>query len=134
MLEPSDYLAIHQLVELYGHVLDEREFSRVRELFTDDVVYDLSDFGGGVLHGVDEVLEQWRRPGTHPLAHHATNVVITEEADGTVHVVSKGIGVGPGGRVGSVTYRDKAMRTPDGWRLSHRTAALRRPETIPQES
>lgn len=134
MLEPGDYIAIHQLVDLYGHVLDEREFSRARELFTEDVVYDLDDFGAGVLHGVAAVVEQWRKPGTHPLAHHAANVVITEDADGTVHVVSKGIGVGPRGRVGSVTYRDKAVRTPDGWRLSHRAAAMRRPETIPPES
>jgi hypothetical protein len=64
----------------------------------------------------------------HPLAHHATNVVVTEDADGTVRVLSKGAGVGAGGRVGSVTYRDIAVRTPDGWRIAERVVVLRRPE------
>ena len=34
----------------------------------------------------------------------------------------------PKGRVGSATYRDVAVRTPDGWRLARRTAILRRSE------
>jgi hypothetical protein len=63
----------------------------------------------------------------HPLAHHATNIVVTEDPDGTVRVLSKGIGVGNRGRVGSVTYHDVVVRTADGWRLAHRRAELRRP-------
>jgi hypothetical protein len=65
----------------------------------------------------------------HPLAHHATNIVVSEDAAGTVRVRSKGIGVGDGGRVGSVVYHDLAVRTPGGWRLSHRRVELRRPRS-----
>jgi hypothetical protein len=65
----------------------------------------------------------------HPLAHHATNIVVTQEHDGTVRVVSKGIGVGHSGRVGSAVYRDVVVRTPNGWRLSHRIVELRRPSS-----
>jgi hypothetical protein len=43
-----------------------------------------------------------------------------------VRVLSKGLGVGPNGRVGSVVYRDVVERTPQGWRFVSRTAQLRR--------
>jgi hypothetical protein len=64
----------------------------------------------------------------HPLAHHTTNVVITEQPDGTATIVSKGIGVGRKGRVGSVTYNDIAVHTDQGWRLAKRVVTLRRSE------
>jgi len=127
MPDPSDSLAIHQLLSLYGHVIDEREWQRVDELFTATALYDMSAFGLGVVRGASAIRELWSRPGaTHPLAHHATNIVITEDPDGTVRVLSKGIGLGANGRVGSVVYRDIVERTPAGWRFTSRTAQLRR--------
>jgi len=129
MLDVADRLAIHELIGLYGIVIDERDWSRVGELFTDDVVYDMSELGLGTLHGVDAVLHLWRsREDLHPLAHHATNIVVTAGADrDTARVISKGIGVGRKGRVGSVTYRDLVRRTPQGWRIASRHARLRQP-------
>jgi len=47
-----------------------------------------------------------------------------------VRVRSKGIGVGPRGRVGSVTYDDIVVRTDAGWRMSYRRAVLRRAEDL----
>jgi SnoaL-like domain len=125
--EVSDILAIHQLLALYGHIIDEREWQRVGELFTATAVYDMTDFGLGAVRGAAAIHEMWSRPDAmHPLAHHATNIVISEDPDGTVHVVSKGIGVGTNGRVGSVVYRDVVERTPQGWRFASRKAQLRR--------
>ena len=46
-----------------------------------------------------------------------------------MQVLSKGVGVG--GRVGSVTYRDVAVHTGDGWRIARRTVLLRRPDVTP---
>ena len=127
MSEVSDILAIHQLLALYGHIIDEREWQRVGELFTATAVYDMTDFGLGAVRGAAAIREMWSRPDAmHPLAHHATNIVISEDPDGTVHVVSKGIGVGANGRVGSVVYRDVVERTPQGWRFASRKAQLRR--------
>ncbi len=131
MLDVGDRLAIHELLALYGHLVDERRWDELDRVFTDDVVYDASDFAMPVTHTLAELVAEWASDAgmaRHPLAHHATNVVVTEDADGTVRVLSKGIGVGPGGRVGSVTYRDVAVRTPGGWRLASRTVTLRRPE------
>jgi hypothetical protein len=133
VLEPADQLAIRRLVDLYGFLIDNRVFSRIGEVFTEDVVYDLTDFGLGVQHGIPEVVAGWRE-ARHPLAHHAVNVLIDVSADGTTSVTTMALGVGANGRVGSVTYHDVAVRTGDGWRLASRRAVLRRPEAIPPES
>lgn len=125
--EIADRLAINELIELYGHVIDEAEWHRLGELFTEDLVFDTSSFaGGGVVEGLAVLHAQWSAPGMrHPLAHHATNIVITALAGDRAEIVSKGIGVGRAGRVGSVTYRDMLRREPDGWRIAHRIARLR---------
>lgn len=133
MLDALDQLAIRRLVDLYGYLVDSRKFSRIHEVFTEDVVYDVSDFGHGVQHGIAEVVVGWRT-AQHPLSHHVINVLIDEVEDGAASVIATGIGVGERGRVGSVTYYDTAIRTAIGWRLSHRRAVLRRADSIPGES
>ena len=60
-------------------------------------------------------------------ARNASSIVMTEDPDGVVRVLSKGIGVGRRGRVGSAVYRDVVVRTSAGWRLAARRAELRRP-------
>jgi hypothetical protein len=127
MPEVADILAIHELLALYGHIIDEREWQRVGELFTADALYDMSDFGLGVMRGAAAIRAVWSRPDAiHPLAHHATSIVVTEDPDGRVRVLSKGLGVGSNGRVGSVVYRDIVVRTADGWRFAERKAQVRR--------
>jgi hypothetical protein len=127
MLDVADTLAIHELLALYGHIIDEREWQRVDELFTPTTVYDMSEFGLGKVVGAAAIRTLWSSPdAAHPLAHHATNIVITAGSDGAVHVLSKGLGVGPNGRVGSVVYRDVVARTASGWRFAARTGELRR--------
>jgi hypothetical protein len=128
-LDVGDRLAIHELLGLYGHLIDERRWDELHRVFTDDVVYDATDFGMPVTRSLDELVAEWTSEAgmaRHPLAHHATNVVV-EAADDEVRVRSKGLGVGAGGRVGSVTYDDVVVRTEAGWRLASRTARLRRP-------
>lgn len=131
MLDTGDRLAIHELLALYGHLVDERRWDELHRVFVDDAVYDATDFGMPVTRSLTELVAEWTSEvgmTRHPLAHHATNVVVVEDDDGTVRVLSKRIGVGAGGRVGSVTYRDVAVRVDGGWRLASRTVALRRPE------
>ncbi|HYC08425.1 MAG TPA: nuclear transport factor 2 family protein [Steroidobacteraceae bacterium] len=126
-LDSGDLLAIHQLLALYGHIIDEREWHRVGELFTAGAIYDMAEFGLRVVHGAAAIGELWSRPdAAHPLAHHATDILVSEDPDGTVRVLSKGLGLGPGGRVGSVVYRDVVERTPAGWRFAARKGQLRR--------
>jgi hypothetical protein len=127
-IDTGDRLAIHELLGLYGHLIDQRRWDELDQVFTPDLVFDATDFGQPVSRSLSELRAHWIADLTvHPLAHHATNIVVTEDADGTIGVLSKGIGVGANGRVGSVTYHDIVVKTPDGWRLAHRRAQLRRP-------
>ena len=126
----EDRMAIHELLALYGHLIDERRWDDLDQVFTADAVYDGTDFGMPVTRSLAELVAEWTSEmglTRHPLAHHATNIVITGRDDGTAFVRSKGLGVGKGGRVGSVTYVDEAVRTERGWRLRSRTVTLRRP-------
>jgi 3-phenylpropionate/cinnamic acid dioxygenase small subunit len=129
MLDVNDRLAIHELLGLYGHLIDERRWDELDQVFTADAVYDATDFGQAVTTSLADLLAHWTSDLTiHPLAHHATNIVVSEDPDGTVRVHSKGLGVGRKGRVGSATYDDVAVPTAAGWRLARRTARLRRSE------
>lgn len=128
-LDLVDRLAIHELLALYGHLIDQRRFDELDIVFTEDVVYDATDFGQTVTSSLDELRAHWSSDlAMHPLAHHATNIVVTTDDTDTAQVLSKGIGVGSRGRVGSVTYHDVVRRTDRGWRLSYRRAELRRPQ------
>jgi SnoaL-like domain len=125
----EDMMAIHELLGLYGHLIDQRRWDDLAEVFTDDVVFDATSFGQSVTTSYKDLMHHWKSDDTmHPLAHHVTNIVVSEGPDGTVRVLSKAIGVGRKGRVGSATYEDVVVKTPRGWRLSRRVAILRRPD------
>jgi hypothetical protein len=128
-LDTADRIAIHELLGLYGHLIDQRRWSDLDRVMTHDVVFDATAFGQDVTHTLAELLAVWTADlSIHPLAHHVTNIVITEDSDGTVRVLSKAIGVGRNGRVLSGSYEDVVVRTAAGWRVGHRIALLRRPE------
>lgn len=123
----EDRLAITELISLHGHLFDNGELERLDELFTDDIRYDVSDVGGGVLEGIDAIRDAAGQLGeNNPVAHHVTNVHITDLSDDTAHVRSKGLAVMTNGTTGSATYVDEVVRTKAGWRLAHRTVKPRR--------
>jgi hypothetical protein len=62
VLDVADTLAIHQLLALYGHLIDERQWSRLGEVFTEEVVFDATDFGLGVTQSLDELRDAWTGP------------------------------------------------------------------------
>ena len=132
--ELSNRLAIRELIELYGHLIDERQFSRLAEIFTFDASFDLAGFGGPRYEGLPAITEMMVTSTEHPLAHHATNIVIEALAADRATVVSKGIGVGHKGRVGSVLYRDLMVADNNGWRIAERFVALRTIENVPEIS
>jgi 3-phenylpropionate/cinnamic acid dioxygenase small subunit len=131
MLTVDDIQKIHQVIALYGHIIDEREYSRIDELFTDQTRYDTREFDGAVRIGSAAIKKAWDAWTDHPLAHHATNILVTEDSDGTIRAVSKGIGVRSNGLVGTTVYRDVFQRTAGGWRIVERVASRRRADAIP---
>ncbi len=123
-LETRDYVEIQMLLGLYGHILDDRDWDALDRVFTENVVFDASDSGLGVVRGIPALIEAWREPfDGHPLGHYMTNVFISEDEDGTVRARSKHLGV----RVGTITlmtYDDVLVKTPEGWRLAERVAKV----------
>ncbi|MFI5898030.1 nuclear transport factor 2 family protein [Actinoplanes sp. NPDC051513] len=123
----EDRLAVHELISLHGHLMDSGEFGRMGELFTADVVYDLSAFEREELHGYEAITEASLALGdANPVGHHVTNICVTEDADGTVRVRSKGIGIYANGTAGSVVYEDVVRKEARGWRIAYRKVGLRR--------
>ncbi|MEU9835198.1 nuclear transport factor 2 family protein [Streptosporangium sp. NPDC048047] len=131
-LTVEDRVTITDLINRHGHLTDAGDLDGWNELFLPDVVYDVTDLGGGVLTGLEALWEATLTPGVaHPVAHHVTNIVLTGTADGRVRALSKGFGVNADGTVGSVTYEDTVVRGDRGWRISRRTVRARRVPLIP---
>ncbi|MEV4623014.1 nuclear transport factor 2 family protein [Asanoa sp. NPDC049573] len=127
MLSTEDRFAIEDVINLHGHLTDRGDFANMPNLFTEDVAYDVSALGGGVLAGLagarDAALELGE---ANPLAHHVTNIVLDEAADGTVQALSKYLGVMADGSVASGTYEDTLKLSDDGWRITRRVVRPRR--------
>ena len=124
-LRVEDRLDITELIALHGQLVDGGELERMEEVFTDDVVHDLTDLGMGTVTGLG--LFRPPDPGVeHPVGHHVTNTVLTALDDGRVLARSKGIGVRADGTAGSVVYEDVVERRPQGWRIVRRRVLVRR--------
>lgn len=125
-LSVEDRLIIHELINLYGHLIDDRQFDRLGEIFSPSAEFDLAGYGGERYVGLAAIIKLMEESNEHPLAHHATNVVIEPtNDDDTVKVRSKGIGVGRKGRAGSVVYLDTLTKTNEEWRIVERLVILR---------
>jgi ketosteroid isomerase-like protein len=120
-LTAGDRWAINETLSWHGHLFDTGQLDRLEEIFTPDVVYDLSDAGVGTFTGIEAIRAGARRLGPgNPIAHHVTNVVITSAEDDQVTVQSKGLMIMADGTPGSVTHHDTLRRQDGGWRISHR--------------
>jgi SnoaL-like protein len=121
VLEPADMLALHQVLSAYSHIVDGRAWDRLDEVFEADVVFDATAHGGGTSVGLPALRERWQDNPPARLHHH-TDVVVSQDADGTVRVLSKSIGVHADGTATAGRYLDVARMTEAGWRISHRIA------------
>jgi 3-phenylpropionate/cinnamic acid dioxygenase small subunit len=126
-LTADDRWAIDETIAMHGHLFDNAEFDRLHEIFTADVVYDVSDVGMGPLHGIAEILRAALELGAgNPVAHHVTNITVTAVENGCVQTRCKAIVV-KDGRCGSATYLDTLrLDTDNRWKISHRIVLARR--------
>jgi ketosteroid isomerase-like protein len=124
----GDRIEIQELIYRYAHLVDDRDWDRLREVFTEDASFDASEAGYPPMRGPDEVAARWRQV-RHPAGHHSTNVLIEFEDDDAAIARSKGISIfaedgrGPSS---SVDYEDRVVRSADGWRIASRRATRRR--------
>ena len=128
----EDKLAINELINLYAHIVDRRAFSDLDQVFAAEAVFDLSGFQAGqVYRGLDAIVAMMQTSTQHPVAHHASNIVINPpyakpHTKHEILVESKGIGVGRNGRVGSVIYKDILTKIKEPliqgqWRIQYRS-------------
>jgi uncharacterized protein (TIGR02246 family) len=128
--ELEDRAAIEAVVVAYATALDTKDFEALRDLFTDDVVWEYEGLVGP-LRGADAIVVMMRGSLEHLDAtqHLNGNHVITvrgDEADHVGYFQAMHVRTGhPGGEqyLGAGRYRDRLRRTPKGWRLSSRVAS-----------
>jgi hypothetical protein len=125
MLEPADRLELHELPGRYGDAIDDRDWAGLDRIFTDDAVFDLTDLGVPLLCGLDEIRRFMDEDAEHPRTHTMTNIYVDETDDG-VQLNFRIVALLPGGKVGTASYYDQVVRTPDGWRVRHRVTTRRR--------
>ena len=134
MLPADDVLAIQHLITAYGHIVDARQWDRLTELFTADLVFEPWQDGMPPTTTLDELIARWAAPGfPHPTAHHATNVFVEAGDDGVVVVTWKGISVHRDGLSRSFVYHERLRRTAQGWRGFWRRVELRPTDVPPPE-
>lgn len=126
-LTAEDRWAIGETISLHGHLFDEGDLERLDELFTSDVVYDVTDVGMAPLRGIDEIRRAALELGdANPVAHHVTNIIIIDVDGDRVKTRCKAIAVKTDGSCGSATYLDTLRRENGRWRLCHRIVLARR--------
>jgi hypothetical protein len=121
-LTATDVLAIHQLLALYGHLLDD-EYGRLSEVFTADAVLNFRGRDHAPIHTV-AAISKFFAEASGSSAHHTSNIVITEHSDGVQarskffvpytradHDVHRWYGG---------VYEDIVVRTAEGWRIAAR--------------
>ena len=124
----EDRLAIHDVIVSHGHVADDRDWDRLGDVFTEDAVLDLEDFGYGTLHGLaalrDLALASQGDKG-QPLAHHVTNIIVSSGEGESARARSKGLAVMADGTSGTAVYEDLLRLEGHRWRISHRKVVAR---------
>ncbi len=126
--EIADRMAIQQLMYRYAMAVDGRDWELYRTVFSPDAVIDYADSGGA--RADLETTVKWLDAALGAFAglqHNMTNHVV--EIDGeqaracTYYVAYHSMADGNGGETVIVMggfYRDRLVRTPDGWRISER--------------
>jgi hypothetical protein len=124
-MEPEDRLELHELPGRYGDAIDDRDWERLGTIFTDDAVFDLTDLGGPRCDGLDAIKRFMAEYDNHPKTHLMTNVYVDEAPTGA-QLRFRIVALLTEGRVGSASYYDDVVKTPNGWRVANRVITRRR--------
>jgi hypothetical protein len=115
----TDKEQIQRLIFLYGHVIDDKEWDRLDEIFSEDGSFEIE----GTQHSVRgfDAIDKFMRGITHPLAHYSTNVIIDHEDGADVATARvKLFAPRANGTSALGTYHDTIIRTDSGWRFQKR--------------
>ncbi|MAW72161.1 MAG: nuclear transport factor 2 family protein [Actinomycetota bacterium] len=124
-IDVADRLELHELPGRYGDAIDDRNWDRLRQVFTEDAVFDLTGVGFRRLEGIDDIVHFMNVEAQHPKTHMMTNIYVEDE-DGAVNMNFRIVALLGKGLVGTASYYDEVVKTPQGWRVKHRECMLRR--------
>jgi hypothetical protein len=125
-MEPADRLELHELPGRYGDAIDDRNWPGLGRIFTDDATFDLTDLGGPVLRGLDEIRRYMDTEATHPQTHLMANIYVDEQGADAAKMYVRIVARQKGGVFGTASYYDDVVKTPAGWRVKDRVISLRR--------
>ena len=121
----ADRLELHELPGRYGDAIDDRNWDRLREIFTDDAVFDLTGVGARRLEGIDDIVHFMNVEASHPKTHMMTNIYVDEQ-DENVIMNFRIVALLGKGLVGTASYYDRVVKTDEGWRGQHRECMIHR--------
>ena len=121
----ADRLELHELPGRYGDAIDDRNWDRLREIFTDDAVFDLTGVGARRLEGIDDIVHFMNVEASHPKTHMMTNIYVDEQ-DENVIMNFRIVALLGKGLVGTASYYDRDVKTDQGWRVQHRECMIHR--------
>ena len=124
-MDVTDRIDLHELPGRYGDAIDDRDWERLHQIFTDDAVFDLTDLGGPVLEGLTEIKRYMDEDAQHPRTHLMTNIYV-DEAPGGARLYFRIVALLPERVVGTASYYDDVVKTDAGWRVSNRVITRRR--------
>lgn len=127
--EISDRLEIQELLTRYSHAVDTRDWDALDLVFTPDATIDLSVFGGlsGDFAEVRAFLKS-SMPYFASYQHLITNIVLDIDGDTArgrtacinPMVIDRQDGSQPHVLFCGLWYRDRLVRTAQGWRIAER--------------
>ena len=126
--EISDRLELEELMVSYSHAIDFKNFDELDDVFTPDAFIDYTVFGGpaGKYPEVKEFLQN-TMPMFKSYYHMVSTSKIVVDGDTATGVTICHNPMVLAGADGSdqvfvcgLWYRDKYVRTPQGWRISER--------------
>jgi hypothetical protein len=124
-MDVTDRLLLHELPGRYGDVIDDRNWNGLDDIFTADATFDLSDLGVPLLRGLPSIKRFMDLEAQHPKTHLMTNIYVDETPSG-VKMFFRIVAMRSGGLMGTGSYYDDVVKTPDGWRVQNRVVTLRR--------
>lgn len=140
MTDVDDVEAIRRLKARYFRTMDTKDWDGMRQVFTDDVVIDTSEAGGGSVRGANEFMTFLREAlGGAVTVHrgHMPEIDIISETTATGIWALNDIVIWPNGvRLdGYGHYHETYEKGTDGWRIkSSKLTRLHTDLVMPEES
>ncbi|MEQ1640570.1 MAG: nuclear transport factor 2 family protein [Novosphingobium sp.] len=113
-----------RLIAIYANANDEARWEDVAALYVEDGVMFRPTAPDAPLHGRAAILAAFQGRPPRKTRHVCSNVVITVDGPGSASGVSAMVLLQPDAAPLAGSFRDRFVRTPEGWRFAERRGSL----------